>query len=66
MNRRQVKLTVVVDLDPVPGVFSTAESAEKSVQTILDCAIGHYNPKVTLQPPEPNHDHRLGYHDCSL
>jgi hypothetical protein len=48
MDRTKVKLTIEVELDPIPGVFSTPESAEETLQDILENCIPHYNPTVTL------------------
>jgi hypothetical protein len=42
-----VTFTVTVDLDPMPGTFHTAVSAQECVQTILSQRIAHYNPVVT-------------------
>lgn len=45
-KRTRIKLTVEVDLDPVPGVFHTAESARECVQSLLENGIPFYNPTV--------------------
>lgn len=42
----RIKLAVYVDLDPVPGTFSTANSARAAVEAILKNQIEHYNPGV--------------------
>ncbi len=41
---------VYVDLDPVPGVFHTQESAQNALTHILRESIPHYNPMVSLAP----------------
>lgn len=46
MQKKRVVLTVVVDLDPVPGTFSTEESVVEQVQHILLQQIEHYHPLV--------------------
>lgn len=58
MTRETVTMTVSVQLDPVPGVFHTPESARAIVEGILIDAIGHYLPVVALeeQPPRPTDD----------
>lgn len=49
MDRNRVTLIVEVDLDPVPGLFHTAKSAQETVQSMLDASMPHYNPTVTLK-----------------
>lgn len=49
--RDKIKLEVWVNLDPVPGLFHTKESARQVVSDILRDQIPHYNPSVAL-PPE--------------
>ena len=44
----RITLEISVDLDDVPGTFSTPESAKHSIQIILGNQIGHYHPLVTL------------------
>lgn len=39
-------LTVYVNLDPVPGIFNTPESAREAVESLLKRTIPHYNPQV--------------------
>lgn len=46
MDRERIMLSVMVDLDPVPGTFHTPESARDSVQAILLSSIPHYEPIV--------------------
>lgn len=50
MDRKRIKLEVLIDLDPIPGTFHTEESARKQVEAILLSSVGHYNPIVL--PPE--------------
>jgi hypothetical protein len=52
MERIRIKLDVYVDLDPVPGAFHTKESAQTIVRNILDGAIPHYNPLVSIAKEE--------------
>ena len=47
MARERIMLEVCVDLDPVPGVFHTKESAAYAVKNILTNSIPHYNPTVS-------------------
>jgi len=44
----RIMLTVIVDLDPTPGVFHTPESAKQAIEATLLSRIGHYNPVVLL------------------
>lgn len=46
--RRQVTLTVTIDLDPVPGWGDNPEDYRALTQRLLDDAIGHYHPTVTI------------------
>ena len=52
MERTRIKLDVYVDLDPVPGTFHTKESAQNVVRNILNGAISHYNPVVSIAKEE--------------
>lgn len=45
-------LNVIVDLDPVPGTFSTPESVKESIEAMLLSRVGHYNPIVFLAEPK--------------
>jgi len=45
----RVRLTVEVDLDPVPGWGNTAEDYRYLTQRLLDDAISHYHPTVTIE-----------------
>lgn len=49
MQRKSIKLAVYVDLDPVPGTFDSAESAQNVVRGILNSRIPHYNPIVMIE-----------------
>lgn len=49
MERKRVVLEVDVELDPVPGAFHTAESAQENVQAMLNSMIPHYHPIVTVK-----------------
>lgn len=44
----RIKLAVTVNLDPMPGVFHTANSAEGVIKRMLINNMGHYNPDVVL------------------
>lgn len=46
MEPTQIRLTVVVNLDPVPGAFHTPESAEEIVQAVLNSSLSQYYPLV--------------------
>lgn len=48
-GRERVKLTVEVDLDPVPGWGNCAEDWQKMITRTLDDMAGHYHPVVTIQ-----------------
>lgn len=48
----RIMLTVLIDLDPTPGSFHTAENAAMNVQAILLNTVGHYNPVVLTNNPE--------------
>lgn len=52
MERTRIKLAVYIDLDPVPGAMHTAENAASVIQSMLNTAVGHYNPAVQLVSPE--------------
>lgn len=43
---------VYVDLDDIPGVMHTQESAQNALNGILQRTIPHYNPVVSLAPAE--------------
>lgn len=49
MNRTRIKLAVYADLDPVPGTFHSADSARNVVGNMLNQAIPHYNPMVSIE-----------------
>lgn len=42
-------LEVSMDLDPVPGNFHTKESAQISVEVLLNKLIPQYNPEVIIK-----------------
>ena len=50
MRRMRKPFVVFVDLDPVPGVMNTEESASEVLQSILNESIKHYNPTVFVEP----------------
>lgn len=52
MNRERITLTVVLDLDPVPGAFHDAASARYHVEDILKGSIPHYDPVVFINLKE--------------
>jgi hypothetical protein len=52
MERTRIKLEVYVDLDLVPGAFHTKESAQHHVRNILNSAIPHYYPVVSIAKEE--------------
>jgi hypothetical protein len=47
LRGKRVRLTVEVNLDPVPGWGNTAEDFRAYVQRTLDDGIGHYHPTVS-------------------
>jgi hypothetical protein len=47
----RIKLEVYINLDPTPGVFHTAESAQATIRNILQTYIPHYNPTVSAAMP---------------
>lgn len=49
---KRAAFIVEVDLDPIPGVMDTKESALAVLRSILDLRISHYNPVVHLVPAE--------------
>lgn len=49
MQRTRVKLSVFVDLDPVPGYFHSKESAQNGVRGILQRSIPQYAPLVSFE-----------------
>ena len=46
--RRQVTLTVTIDIDPVPGWGDNPEDYRALTQKLLTDSIGHYNPTVYI------------------
>lgn len=49
MPRVRIKLSVYIDLDPVPGNMHSAESAHNNVRFILQQTFEAYNPTVSLE-----------------
>ena len=47
--KRRIRLTVEVNLDPVPGWGNVAEDYRALTQRLLDDSIGHYHPTVTIE-----------------
>lgn len=47
--KRRIRLVVEVDLDPVPGWGNDPEDYRALTQRLLDDAIGHYKPTVTIE-----------------
>jgi hypothetical protein len=47
--KRRITLKVTVDIDPVPGWGNHAEDYRALTQRLLDDAIGHYKPTVTIE-----------------
>ncbi len=60
MPGRMIALTVNVNLDPVPGTFHDEADAQRQVQRILDQAIPHYFPGVSLYNPPAQPDPNQG------
>lgn len=56
MPRERVCLLVEVDLDPMPGVMHTAESARDWVLIDLMYVMPHYNPTVEIKNNEKEND----------
>lgn len=54
MTPQRITLSVRVNLDPVPGTFHDAADVERTLQRMLDSAIPHYDPKVTLIEDTPS------------
>lgn len=51
MPHKKVALIVYIDLDPIPGVMHTEDSAREVVSAHLTNAMNHYNPRVLVGPP---------------
>lgn len=49
-GRTRVAVTIIIDLDPVPGAFHTPESARQLIEGMILNAAPHYNPVVILEP----------------
>lgn len=56
MERKTVKFTVSVELDPLPGAFHTEESARLWIEAILENILPHYNPQVSSEAVTTNPD----------
>jgi hypothetical protein len=50
------RLVVEIRLDPVPGWGNTPEDHRVLVQRLLEDAVGHYQPTVTIAPVAPHAD----------
>jgi hypothetical protein len=48
-ERPRVRLTVEADIDPVPGWGDNPQDWQALVQRLLDEAVPHYHPVVTIQ-----------------
>jgi hypothetical protein len=48
VKRRRVSIAVDIDLDPVPGFGHEPESMADGIRRIVNAALGHYNPEVTV------------------
>lgn len=48
MEPTTVTLTVVVNIDPIPGAFHEPESIQEYLKYMLDTLVPHYEPKVTI------------------
>ena len=57
MERTRVKLGVFVDLDPTPGTFHSADSAQHVVRNILQQAMPHYSPSVSIDSYDTSREH---------
>lgn len=49
-GKRRASFVIYVNLDPVPGVFHSQESAQNALRNIFVQRIPHYNPLVSLAP----------------
>lgn len=47
---KRVCFIINVDLDPIPGVFHTQESAQDLLQWIFTENISHYSPIISMAP----------------
>lgn len=47
-HRLRSRLIVEIDLDPVPGWGTRPSDHQSLVQRLLDNAVGHYHPTVTI------------------
>jgi hypothetical protein len=58
-GRMRACFAVFVNLDPVPGVFHTQESAQNVIRGLFTGRIAHYNPMVSLGPASIQFDNIL-------
>lgn len=58
MADKRIAFVVYVNIDPMPGVFHTDQSALDSLDDILKNAIPHYSPSVAHAPDsmQPEND----------
>ena len=52
-SKPRSRLVVEIDLDPVPGWGDNADDHRALVQRLLDEAVPHYNPTVTVDEEQP-------------
>lgn len=57
MERARIMLAVYVDLDPTPGTFHSAESAQSVVRKLLLDSIPHYKPIVSIESYDTSKQH---------
>lgn len=48
-SKPRSRLTVEIDIDPVPGWGDNSDDHRALVQRLLDEAVPHYNPTVTIE-----------------
>jgi hypothetical protein len=48
-GRKRSRLQVEIDLDPIPGWGNDPEDHRALVQRLLNDAVSHYNPTVTIE-----------------
>lgn len=44
----RIELSVLINLDPMPGAFHTPEQARQTIEATLLTRLGHYEPIVLL------------------
>jgi hypothetical protein len=52
-SKPKVRLIVEANLDPIPGWGDNPEDWQALVQRLLDDAVGHYHPVVTIAEVTP-------------